>query len=117
RRVEDGPEMPEAVRRVRHVVAPGLLLQAIQNAARHRGVPVLKEQAMGTSRISPCCNAELIIGDRTDLFRTCSRCGAIWDQDYAAARILVRMGRNRLAPETDPDGTGAAQARQGQLVA
>lgn len=117
RRVEDGPEMPEAVRRIRHQVAPGLLLQAIQNAARHRGVPVLKEQAMGTSRISPCCDAELIIGDRTDLFRACSSCGAVWDQDYAAARILVRMGRERLRPETDPDGTGACRAPEGELVA
>jgi hypothetical protein len=95
-RTEDEQELPQPVRRMRHQVAPGMLLQAIQNAARHRGVPVIKVQPANTSRVCPGCGGKLVVDDPGDLFRACAACGTIWDQDYAAARNLVARGEAYL---------------------
>lgn len=101
----DGDNLPQAVRRLRHRVAPGMLIQFIATAARHRGIPLLRVPAQNTSRTCPSCGGNLKVTDPTDLFRTCDGCGQIWDQDYAAARNLAAAGIASLtAVESEESG-------------
>jgi hypothetical protein len=83
-----GREMPQPVRRMRQLVAPGMLRQDIVAACTREGCRIVLVPAANTTRTCHQCGHVQDVG--AELFHRCEACGALWDQDENACHELLR---------------------------
>jgi hypothetical protein len=81
-------------RQRRRVAAVGLLSRYLREAAC-QAVDV--DESWSTQRCAECGKRETFDAKK-DLTHTCSHCGANWDQDTNAARIILGIDEGRLEP-------------------
>jgi transposase len=78
--------------RQRQSVSPSELRSALTNACGREGVRILKLPAEFTTSDCHDCRERCSWDQAAELNHTCEHCGARWDQDYNAARNLLRDG-------------------------
>ncbi|KOG29174.1 MULTISPECIES: zinc ribbon domain-containing protein [Streptomyces] len=68
----------------------GVTAEALANVSERRGSALTLVDAAYTSQVAPCCR---ILGKRQGDRLHCTRCGAVWQADHAAAiNVLERHG-------------------------
>ena len=82
-------------RQHRFIVAISVLCRILQNACEKRGVVLKRLKCKWATTSCHLCGTLDDWNPRTTLTHTCSKCGQSWDQDYNAARHLLKIG---LAP-------------------
>lgn len=98
----------------RQLVAPSELRSCLVNAIGRTG-SVIEVDPADTTHICHACSALEVFDAAENLFHTCGSCGARWDQDENAARILLRRGREQSgdAPSGAIARSEKSQAKQG----
>lgn len=81
-----GPKAP----RQRVVVAPGILRDRLLNAARGRGVEVVKVNPAYTTAACHACGV-VEEWDQAKLIHTCTACEESWDQDENAVQNMLAL--------------------------
>lgn len=84
----------------RFAAAVSTLVQAIESAARTRGVTVTRIKAVNSTRECHVCGHIEAFNAKRSLTHTCGACGASWDQDVNAATVLLlrEPGAAQIAP-------------------
>ncbi|MER5964887.1 zinc ribbon domain-containing protein [Streptomyces sp. NPDC002057] len=68
----------------------GVTAEALASVSERRGSALTLVNAAYTSQVAPCCR---VLGRRTGDRLHCTRCGAVWQADHAAAiNVLERHG-------------------------
>lgn len=80
---------PKERRWRRFAAAPSTLVQAIESAARLRGVAVVRVNAVNTTAECPTCGAVVPVDAAAQIEVTCPLCGQARDQDAGAALVLL----------------------------
>jgi len=87
--------------RVRALAAPSTLVDALRNAC---GSTVVFVEPRNTTRECHRCGHVNEWKDQSILVQVCAGCGASWDQDANAARVMLGRLPERSGTEQDPGG-------------
>ncbi len=88
----------DAARAHARAAAPGMLRQALKQAAASAGVTFTTVPSAGTTRVHAACDTWLEQDASAQVTMWCPVCEAPFDQDTNAARNLVRLATGEAAP-------------------
>lgn len=107
RKTGNETEQEKAANSNRHLASVSEFRSSVMNAFRSRsGADIVEVPANLTTQWCASCNQEERFDAAPQIDHVCSHCGSKWDQDYNAARNLLRRWRERSS-----DGEDAGPAR------
>jgi len=83
-------------RQHRFIAALSVLYRILEHACEKRGVIMMRLTCKGATTSCHFCGALDDWNPATALMHTCSNCGQTWDQDFNAARHVLRQGLSML---------------------
>lgn len=89
--------------RQRFIASVSELRLAINNACARAGVEVMSVDAKNTTTECHECGHKEKFDASAQIWRTCPKCGALWDQDYNAAINLLHRGLAAKGPRLDAE--------------
>lgn len=88
---EHGPKISIKADSNRFIASIGILIKSIEDACKRSGADKITVDAVNTTRI---CNNCSFLNDKSSvkLFLTCEKCGNTYDQDFNAAKNILKRG-------------------------